>query len=70
MLIVTSYKAPAKIDFEKLYGVDEIVSGKVERIVRENEDLTVKNDLMYAVVLILIGVTVTIGALITFKCLT
>ena len=29
----TSYKAPAKIDFEKLYGVDEIVSGKVERIV-------------------------------------
>ena len=29
----TSYTAPAKIDFEKLYGVDEIVSGKVERIV-------------------------------------
>ena len=29
----TSYKAPVKIDFEKLYSVDEIVSGKVERIV-------------------------------------
>lgn len=29
----TSYKALVKIDFEKLYSVDEIVSGKVERIV-------------------------------------
>ncbi|RXI24975.1 polyribonucleotide nucleotidyltransferase [Aliarcobacter trophiarum] len=28
-----SYKSPAKIDFEKLYSTDEIVSGKVERIV-------------------------------------
>ncbi len=28
-----SQKAPVKIDFEKLYTVDEIVSGKVERVV-------------------------------------
>ncbi|WP_198305793.1 polyribonucleotide nucleotidyltransferase [Arcobacter vandammei] len=28
-----SQKAPAKIDFEKLYSLDEVVAGKVERVV-------------------------------------
>ena len=29
----SSQKVAAKIDFEKLYSVDEVVSGKVERVV-------------------------------------